>query len=222
MKLSSTVLIAASILAAYPAHAATKIQVSKGKLSSPTSKIAETRSSDTLAANESSSTTLNNQTVKRSPSGTYKFITDGGNPSPGTLLISPMVGQYALTGFEAGLKVSLQVAKHAFIHALNNSVSVEAEVFQGTWNGFFGQSKSLFFGGGGRWDFHLAPKWTAYGTAGLQIEQKQTIADYEVNERELNPNLQIGGMLIMNENFRFRAEYDYSHGSYRFGLVCAL
>ena len=133
-----------------------------------------------------------------------------------------MIGQYALTGFEAGLKVSLQVAKHAFIPALNNSISAEAEVFQGTWNGFFGQSKSLFFGGSGRWDFHLAPKWTAYGAAGLQVEQKQTIADYEVNEREINPNLQIGGMVIMSDNFRLRAEYDYGHGSYRFGLVCAL
>lgn len=221
MKLSSTFLIAASLLAASPALAATNIQVTKGKLSSPSNKRVEARS-ESLAANESSSVTLNSQTVKKSPEDNYKFITDGGNPAPGTLLISPMIGQYALTGFEAGLKVSLQVAKHAFIPALNNSISAEAEVFQGTWNGFFGQSKSLFFGGSGRWDFHLAPKWTAYGAAGLQIEQKQTIADYEVNEREINPNLQIGGMVIMSDNFRLRAEYDYAHGSYRFGLVCAL
>ncbi len=222
MKFSSTLLAAVCLFSTVPALAGTKIQVTKGKLTSTTTKPYETRTTKKLAANESSSSTLNNQTVRKSPEANYKYIAYGGNPAPGVILISPMVGQYALTGFEAGLKVSLQVAKHAFIPALNNSVSVEAEVFQGTWNGFFGQSKSLFFGGSGRWDFHLAPKWTAYAAAGLQIEQKQTIADYEVNEREINPNIQIGGMFVISDSFRLRAEYDYGHGSYRFGLVGAL
>ncbi len=222
MKFSSTLLTAVCVFSSIPALAGTKIQVTKGKLTSSATRPSENRATKDLAANESSSSTLSNQTVWKSPEANYKYITDGGNPAPGAILISPMVGQYALTGFEVGLKVSMQVAKHAFIPALNNSVSVEAEAFQGTWNGFFGQSKSLYFGGSGRWDFHLAPKWTAYGAAGLQVEQKQTIADYEVNEREINPNIQIGGMFVISENFRLRAEYDYAHGSYRFGLVGAL
>lgn len=151
-----------------------------------------------------------------------RYITDGGNPAPGRILVTPMVGTYALSGLEMGVKGSLRILDHGFVPALNNSVSVEAEVFKGTWHGPFGKNESMFYGALGRWDFHLAPKWTAYGAAGLLQERRQTVADYDVDEVTTELNIQVGGMMIMTDNFRLRAEWDYAHASLRFGAVLAL
>lgn len=150
-----------------------------------------------------------------------RYITDG-RPANGNILISPMIGNFAFTGTEYGVKASVRILDRGFVPALNNSVSVEGEVFKATWRTFWGESQSTLYGVTGRWDFHLHPQWTVYGAAGLIQEHQQTIADIPVEDSNTAVTIQVGGMMVLTDNFRLRAEWDDLHGAARFGAVLAL
>jgi hypothetical protein len=197
---------------------------SPSRRSTPSRAPASPDSSTELSYSYASPSTTAGASASPSTSSTLRpkrYITDG-NPAPGRFLISPMVGNYALSGFEYGVKASGRILDRGFVPALNNSVSLEGEVFKGTWHGFWGKSESLYVAALGRWDFHLHPSWTVYGAAGILHERMQTVADIPVDDTETELDVQVGGMFVITDNVRLRAEWDESRASFRFGGVVAL
>lgn len=217
MRYLSVILLAAGLLQATPALSKSSKRKPRVVKVTPTGEAsaAEPARVEPRAARNAPAMTVEAPSSRR-------FVTDGGNPAPGRVLLSPMFGGYAISGIEYGAKLSVQVLDHGFVPALNNSVSVEAGAFKGTWHGFFGKSESLFYTATGRWDFHLHPSWTVFGGAGLLYEKVLTIADIPQDEVEIEPTLVTGGMLVLTDNLRLRAEFDSASASYRFGVVAAL
>ena len=158
------------------------------------------------------------------------YITDGGNPPTGVIMLSPMIGHYALTGMEYGVKGAVRVVPHGFISALNNSISAEVSVFRGEWKGvgiFVPDwvEKELYLAGVGRWDFHVHRVWTVYGAAGLGYNRTLNYKELGRSSSEastLGATLQVGGIANVSEVLSIRAEYDTMRSGLRIGVALRL
>lgn len=142
------------------------------------------------------------------------FITQAGQIPAGDLQLSPLLGAGYDNFVEVGFVASWLVVPHGFIPPLNNSVHAEAAVFQDV----AGRDPTGSVGGRMRWDFHLHPKWTAYGAPGFAIR---------FGDKDRHTGLQItgvvGGFFHMTPKISLRAESDaivhYDHAGLRGGIT---
>ncbi len=131
------------------------------------------------------------------------FLRSDESPMADTV-ISPMVGVSRLllpVPDQVGVKASIELAPDGFIRALNDSVSAEAGVFTGRYL----DDPVLYLTGNMRWDFHLHPDWTVFGSPGLQIRR---ISDDDDDEIFPSVSMTAGGFYNFQDNLALRAEVD--------------
>lgn len=142
------------------------------------------------------------------------FITQPGNIPPGDIQLTPFLGLGFDNFVEVGFVGSWLVVPHGFIPPLNNSIHAEGAVF----HDLAGRDPTGFVGGRMRWDFHLHPKWTAYGAPGFGVR---------FGDADRHTGLQVtgvvGGFFHMSPTLSLRAESDvimaYRHSGVRGGLT---
>ena len=118
---------------------------------------------------------------------------------------------------ELGFAASFLVVPHGFIPPINNSVSVEAAIFQDV----AGRDRTGFVGGRMRWDFHLHPQWSVYAAPGAGVR-------FGDDDRHTGAEItgDMGGFFHLNDTVSLRGEVGlgdwYDHGGLRAGVTFRL
>lgn len=138
------------------------------------------------------------------------------NATPrGDVDISPMLGTYALIGLQYGAKGAYRVVPKGFISALNDSVSVDLGLFQGSWLAL----EETYATASMRWDFHVSRRWTVFGAPGLYARKTTVKAwDDEITTTTSSSiAFQAGGFLHFTDALAMRLEWDTGDAALRVG-----
>jgi hypothetical protein len=130
------------------------------------------------------------------------FIRQAGNIPKGQTSVSPLAGVGFDNFVELGVAVSFLIVPHGFVPPINNSVHGEAVAFFDV----AGRDPTGFVGGRMRWDFHLHPKWSAFGAPGFGVR-------FGDDDRHTGAELTgvVGGFFHIDDAISLRAETDVVH-----------
>jgi hypothetical protein len=146
------------------------------------------------------------------------LIRQAGHPPEGENDVTGYVGTVAATGVGIGVLAAHRIHSNAFIPKLNNSLSAEIGLMLG--NNCFGHS-CRDVSGHLRWDFHVHPKWTAYGAGGIDIGNS-TVFSHDDDAPILAPDVKVGAFYRMDRDWILRLEFLPFLLGHRVGLTMLL
>ncbi len=147
-------------------------------------------------------------------------------PPPGRVFITPFLGT-SFVDYGYGLSLGIRVIGHGFISSINNSIALDFKYYyhQTVLNLFGIRHHIQYFGGGPRWEFHVARPFTAF--AGFDVGlSKSSYTDIFTNEPRSDDKFDFGFVLGALWHFsRFaglRLDHSTFTGSTNLGVTLIL
>ena len=118
---------------------------------------------------------------------------------------NPLINSFANNALNFNFWAVFPSLNKGFLDGINDSFSWEAGIYSGwVWSGYtvIRHNFSFMPAAGGRWNFHLTPRWNIYAAARIGLL---------INDFQLRGAGAIGALWKYNDDFSIRAEMDSQH-----------
>lgn len=97
------------------------------------------------------------------------YIQRNRHPPPGKLAVTALGGFTYLFGLALGGRVSYRILPGGFVRRINNSIELVGSFFYVGNDQVYNLSSGTYVQAGGRWSFHLIPRFSVYGQADIGL-----------------------------------------------------